>query len=85
MMYASHIGLERKWTFGWLIFIEAVYVNHVETKTENVSQNENVQSCHHGANVCPCPKCHQLCPKGKEMVPCMQCNTIQCISALYQN
>lgn len=75
-MYASHVGLERKWTFWWFSFIEAKYVNHVRTKTENVSQNESVQSCHHGANLSPCPKLHQLCQKGKEMVPCMQCNTV---------
>lgn len=43
-------------------------MSHVRTKTENVSQNENVQSCHHGANL-SLPTNISVCLKGKEAIP----------------
>lgn len=67
---------------GW-VFIEAKYVSHVRTKTENVSQNENVQSCHHGANL-SLPTNTSVFSKGKGSNP-PACNAILSVSALYQN
>jgi len=50
-------------------------VNLVRVKTENVSQNESVQSCHHGANL-SLPTITSPLSKGKGNSPhaCMQCN-----------
>lgn len=60
--------------FGGWIFIEAKYVNLVRVKTENVSQNESVQSCHHGANL-SLPTITSTLSKGKGNSP-HACNAI---------
>lgn len=43
-------------------------MSHVRTKTENVSQKGNVQSCHHGANL-SLPTNTSVLSKGKGSNP----------------